>query len=97
MNFSIQENPTEIKPCIQQVREQIYVDQNGVYQIPTDLKISDYPEAVVNSFLDYLDGFNATMRSQLLEAIQSGEITIECEVVEDSDKSTDLIESESSL
>ncbi len=54
MNFTIQENPTEIKPCIKQVQEQIYIDKNGKYQIPQDLKIQDFPEEITNGFLDWL-------------------------------------------
>lgn len=78
MNFTIQENPTEIKPCIQQVQEQIYVDKDGIYRIPVDLIITDFPESVINSFLDFLTDFNDSMRSQILRLIKSGEITVNC-------------------
>jgi len=78
MNFTIQENPTEIKPCIQQVQEQIYVDKNGVYQIPTDLKITDFPESVINSFLDFMNQFSDVVRAYYLQKIKEGEVTVVC-------------------
>ncbi len=78
MNFTIQENPTEIKPCIQQVQEQIYVDKNGVYQISTDLKITDFPESVINSFLDFMNQFSDVVRAYYLQKIKEGEVTVVC-------------------
>lgn len=77
MNFTIQENPTEIKPCIKQVQEQIYIDKNGKYQIPQDLKIQDFPEEIVNGFLDWLSQFKET-RDSILQLIKDGDITVEC-------------------
>jgi len=78
MNFTIQENPTEIKPCIQQVREQIFVDKSGVYTIPTDLKIADFPEEVINSFLDYMNQFEGEIKSDILKMLKDGVITMTC-------------------
>ena len=76
MHFFIQENPTEIKPCIKQVQEQIYIDKNGKYQIPQDLKIQDFPEEITNGFLDWLSQFDE-MRDTILQLIKNGEITVE--------------------
>ena len=77
MNFTIQVKPTEIKPCIKQVQEQIYIDKNGKYQIPQDLKIQDFPEEITNSFLDWLSQFDE-MRDTILQLIKDGDINVEC-------------------
>ena len=77
MNFTIIENPTEIKPCIQQVQEQIFVDENGIYRIPPDLKIVDYPEEVVNSFLDFINQFEGVVRDNIIKMIKEGIMTVE--------------------
>lgn len=79
MNFTILENPTEIKPCIQQVQEQIFVDNCGVYRVPADLKIADFPESVVNAFLDFMNQFEGEMLSCILKLIKEGSITVVCE------------------
>lgn len=77
MHFFIQENPTEIKPCIKQVQEQIYIDKNGKYQIPQDLKIQDFPEEIINGFLDWLFQFDE-YRDTILKLIKDGDMTVEC-------------------
>ena len=77
MNFTIQENPTEIKPCIKQVQEQIYIDKNGKYQIPQDLKIQDFPEEIINGFLDWLSQFGE-YRDTILQLIKDGDMIVEC-------------------
>lgn len=77
MNFTIQENPTEIKPCIKQVQEQIYIDKNGKYQIPQDLKIQDFPEEITNGFLDWLSQFGE-YRDTILQLIKDGDMIVEC-------------------
>lgn len=78
MKFEIEENPTEIKECIQQLREQIFVNNKGEYKIPKDLKIVDYPEEVINGFLDFLNEFDAHQQSVLLKDIKCGNITVIC-------------------
>ena len=78
MKFEIEENPTEIKPCIQQVREQIFVNKKGEYEIPKDVKIVDYPEEVINGFLDFLNEFDAHQQSVLLKEIKCGNLTVIC-------------------
>jgi len=78
MKFEIEENPTEIKECIQQVREQIFVNNVGEYKIPQDLKILDYPEEVINDFLDFLNEFDSKQQSILLKQIKCGNITVVC-------------------
>jgi len=78
MNFTIQETPTEIKPCIQQVQKQIFVDDNGEYAIPKDLIITDFPESIINSFLDFLNEFNDSMKSSILQSIKEGSLTVIC-------------------
>ncbi len=77
MHFFIQENPTEIKPCIKQVQEQIYIDKNGKYQIPQDLKIQDFPEEIINGFLDWLSQFDE-YRDTILKLIKDGDMIVEC-------------------
>jgi hypothetical protein len=77
MKFEIEENPTEIKECIQQVREQIFCDKKGVYKIPQDLKIVGYPEEVINSFLDFIAQFDEH-QSGILKNIKEGIFTVEC-------------------
>ena len=78
MKFEIEENPTEIKECIQQVREQIFVNNRGEYKIPQDLKIVDYPDEVINGFLDFLNEFDLYQQSVLLKQIKEGNITVVC-------------------
>ena len=60
-----------------QVQEQIYIDKNGKYQIPQDLKIQDFPEDIVNGFLDWLSQFDE-YRDSILKLIKDGDMIVEC-------------------
>jgi len=69
-------------PCIEYVKKMIEKDeQSGKYVIPQDLDMTDIPQKVVDSFLEWLNENSRTEweRQVLLKAIKEGHLVIECD------------------
>jgi len=78
MEFAIEEHPKEIKPCIVQVQDQIYVDKDGVYHLSPDLKIDGYSDKFVAEFIEWINSWGIN-RTNILGLIKRGEVTVACD------------------
>jgi hypothetical protein len=65
------------KDCVQQIRNQIFIDDDGFYKIPQNLVLENYPEQVINSFLDFLSK-SGNNKSTILMLIKTGRMEIKC-------------------
>jgi len=69
-------------PCIEYVKKMIEKDeQSGRYIIPQDLDMTDIPQKVVDSFLDFINKFefDKGVQQVILEQIKEGNLVIKCD------------------
>ena len=67
-------------PCIEYVKKMIEKDEkSGKYIIPQNLDMTDIPQKVVDSFLDWLNKFSEWEQQIMLKAIKEGHLVIECD------------------
>lgn len=69
-------------PCIEYVKKMIEKDeQSGKYIIPQNLDMTDIPQKVVDSFLDFINkfAFDKGVQQVILQQIKEGNLVIECD------------------
>lgn len=69
---------TERSICEELIDNEIKPNKDGFYEIPKDLILSEYPEGVVNSFLDFFKDSTLEEFNSIIEMIKSGEVKMEC-------------------
>ena len=79
MKIKTENKTTELSNCEEFVMNEIKPDKDGFYEIPKDLNLSNYPEGVINSFLDFFKDSTPENFNMIIKMIRSGEVRMECD------------------